>query len=56
MENNLATIIVSLILLIITAVIIYKLVKDRKQGKKSCGYNCNGCPNSCLCHKKNSKK
>lgn len=52
MKKYLATIIVVLILLIITMLIIRQLIKDKKQGKKACGYNCNGCPNSCLCHKK----
>ena len=39
------TILVAVILAAIVAAIIYKLVKDKKQGKSSCGG-----PNSSRCH------
>ena len=38
--ENLSTIVVSLILVLIVAVIIRKLVRDKKKGKSSCGCNC----------------
>lgn len=52
MKEYFGTIVVVLILLIITILIIGKLIKDKKQGKRSCGCNCSGCHNSCLEHKK----
>lgn len=37
------TILVAVILIAIVAAIIYKLVKDKKQGKSSCGGSCGCC-------------
>lgn len=48
--NNLATIIISLILAVIAGLIIYKMAKDKKQGKSSCGCNCSCCPMGSACH------
>ena len=45
------TILVAVILAAIVAGIIYKLVKDKKQGKISCGGCCGCCPNSSRCHR-----
>lgn len=50
MSTVLGTLIVGLVLAAIVAVIIYSMVKDKKQGKNSCGCGCSGCPNSGLCH------
>ena len=41
--QNLATIVVCAVLLLVTVLIVVKLVRDRKQGKDSCGANCAGC-------------
>ena len=41
--QNLATIVVCAVLLLVTVLIVVKLVRDRKQGKGSCGANCAGC-------------
>lgn len=49
--NNIGTIIVSLIILIIVSLIIIKLVRDKKNGKSSCGCGCENCPNAGICHK-----
>lgn len=51
--NNLATIIISAVLLLIVVSIIVKLVNDRKKGKTSCGCGCENCPSSSACHKQN---
>lgn len=51
--SNLGTIIVGVILLAIVAVIVFKVVKDKKKGKPSCGCNCANCPSACNCHKPN---
>lgn len=46
-----ATIIISILLVILVALIIRKLIRDKKKGLSSCGKGCNGCPNSAICHK-----
>ncbi len=48
--NNIATILISLGLLIIVFAIIVKLVKDKKKGKSSCGCNCAHCAMAGSCH------
>ena len=49
--DNLSTIIVSLVLILIVAAIISKLVRDKKKGKSSCGCNCAHCAMAGSCHK-----
>lgn len=49
-SQNIATIIISLVLLLIVGLIIYKLRKDKKAGKSSCGNNCAHCPSAGMCH------
>ena len=41
--NNLGNIVVSAILLFVVGGVIYYMVKEKKQGKSSCGCNCSGC-------------
>lgn len=45
-----ATIVISIILLCIVALIVRKMVKDKKNGKGGCGCGCEGCANSSMCH------
>ncbi len=45
------TYIVAGIILAVVILIIVKLVKDKKQGKTSCGCGCSNCPGSSICHK-----
>ena len=54
--NNIATILISLGLLIIVFAIIVKLVKDKKKGKSSCGCNCAHCAMAGSCHNNGRKK
>lgn len=49
-ESYGGTILVLLLLAAIVAFVIYRMVKDKKQGKSSCGGNCSSCPNGCACH------
>ena len=49
--ENAGTIAVSLALAALVAWIVVRLVRDRKQGKSSCGCNCGCCPMSGTCHK-----
>ncbi|MBQ6442953.1 MAG: FeoB-associated Cys-rich membrane protein [Lachnospiraceae bacterium] len=42
-SENLGTIIVTIILVAAVAGIIYKLIKDKRQGKSCCGGSCTQC-------------
>ncbi len=45
-----ATILISLVLLAIVGLAIASIIRDKKQGKSSCGGNCGHCPMSGSCH------
>jgi hypothetical protein len=49
---NLSTIIVCIVLLAAVAGVIIKMVKDKREGKLSCGGGCQGCSMYGSCHKK----
>ena len=49
---NIGTILISLVLLAVVALIIRSMVYDKKQGKSSCGGNCAGCAACGACHNK----
>ena len=53
-----ATIIISVILVAIVALIIRGLIQDRKGGKSSCGGSCGACAHGGQCHmpQKSKKK
>lgn len=51
LSANLGTIIVLVVLAIIVGAIIYKMYRDKKKGKSSCGCNCASCPMENECHK-----
>ena len=51
--ENWGTIIVLLIVAFCVALVIRKLVRDRKKGKLSCGCGCASCAMHGTCHKKN---
>lgn len=48
--ENIATILISLILLAAVAGIVVKLIKDKKKGNASCGCGCSNCAMSAHCH------
>ena len=59
LQANLASVIVSLVLLMVVGLIVRRLVLDRKAGKHicggscgSCGGSCGGCPMQGKCHSK----
>ncbi|MBC8609544.1 FeoB-associated Cys-rich membrane protein [Massiliimalia timonensis] len=53
LADNIGTIVIGLVLLVVIILVIRKLVKDRKNGSAcSCGCGCKDCPSSSLCHKK----
>lgn len=49
--QNLSTIIVAAIILVIFVAILVSQIKSRKKGKTSCGCGCDHCPSSSICHK-----
>lgn len=50
--ENSATIIVFVLLLAIVGLALFKIIKDKKQGKNSCGCGCGGCALSDQCKKR----
>lgn len=50
--ENIATIIISAILIAVVAAIIIGMVRNKKKGKSSCGCGCANCPMSGSCHSK----
>ncbi len=49
-EANLSTILICFALIVIVAMIIWHLVRQKKQGKSSCGCTCAHCALSGSCH------
>ncbi len=49
--ENIATILICFVLILIVAAIIFNMVRNKKKGKSSCGGGCQGCPMSGSCHK-----
>lgn len=49
MQNG-GTILVTLVLAAIVVLIVYRLVKNKKAGKSSCGCGCSNCAASGQCH------
>lgn len=50
LKENIATIIICVILLAVVASIIVHMVRSKKQGKSSCGCGCANCAMSGSCH------
>lgn len=53
LAENISTIIVAIAVLAIIGFIVYKMIKDKKQGKSSCGCGCKDCANASMCHGNN---
>ena len=51
LTENLGTIVISLILISIVTAVIVGMVRDKKQGKGSCGCGCEHCAMHGKCHK-----
>lgn len=49
-SSILGTMVVLAVLILIVGAVIFKLAKDKKAGRSSCGCNCGCCPNSSACH------
>ena len=50
--DNLATIIICLVLLVIVGLIVRSMIINKKKGKGSCGCGCENCPSAGMCHPK----
>lgn len=48
--QNIPTIVAVAVLTCVVALIIIGMIKDKKQGKHSCGSSCSCCPMSDKCH------
>ena len=55
LQANLATILVALIVFAVLALVLVKMIRDRKRGKTSCSCGCGGCPHAAACHQTNEK-
>ncbi len=53
LSQNLATIIVLLIVASVVGLVVFKMIKDKKAGKQSCSCGCGGCPMRESCHSNN---
>ncbi len=54
--GNLGTILITLFLVLIVALAIHTLVKDKRQGRSSCGGNCAHCKMCTACSHAGYKK
>ena len=52
LSNNLSTIVITLVLIVICGAIIRSMIRDKKSGKSSCGGNCGSCGGCSACHPK----
>ncbi|MBQ9910950.1 MAG: FeoB-associated Cys-rich membrane protein [Lachnospiraceae bacterium] len=51
--NNLGTLIVAAVLVILVALVVVKMIRDKKKGKTSCGCGCEHCAMASKCHQAN---
>ena len=52
LKTNLATILISALLIAAVAFVIIKMIRDRKNGKSACSCGCADCPMKDRCGKK----
>lgn len=55
LSENLATLVISAVLIAAVVLIVCSMVKKRKQGKSSCGCGCANCAMHGACHGKTAK-
>ncbi len=49
--ENIATVIIAAVLIAAVIIILVKMVRDKRQGKSSCGCGCSSCAMRGSCHK-----
>ena len=52
LSENIGTIVICALLVLIAAAILISLIKNKKKGRTSCGCGCSNCPMSSSCHRK----
>ena len=55
-SENIGSIAVLLALALIIGLVAFKVIRDKKRGKSSCGCGCGSCPMSKECHSKKNDK
>ncbi len=53
--ENMATIIISAVLVFVVAAIIVNMIRGKRKGKSSCGCGCAGCAMNGACHPQSRK-
>ena len=56
LSENLATILVGLAVLALLLAIVFHMIRQKKQGKTSCGCGCEGCAMKDSCHPQKDQK
>lgn len=56
LSANIGTILVLLIVCALVALVVRKMIRDRRKGKSSCGCNCAHCAMAGSCHSANQQK
>ncbi len=51
MTNNWSSLLVGLSVTAIVAAVIFKMIRDKRNNKSTCGCSCSGCPGASYCHK-----
>ena len=52
LSNNMSTIVVCIVLIAVVTAIIVRMIKNKKQGKSSCGCGCQNCAARSSCHRR----
>jgi len=55
-SENIGSIVILAVILVIVGLAALKLIRDKKRGKCSCGSSCASCPMSDKCHKPSEKQ
>ena len=50
LQNNAGTMMVGLLVAAMVAMLVWKMIRDKRQGKSSCGCGCEGCALKDKCH------
>ncbi len=56
LQNNVATLIISAVIIVIVCAVILGMVKNKKKGRTSCGCGCAGCAMNGACHGNDNDK
>ena len=56
LSANLGTILICLVLIAAVGCILRSMIRQKKQGKSSCGCGCGGCAMQGTCHSRGSEK